>query len=296
MKGINFIKEKRITNIFPLNKGWSRDEKYILTDCFGERFLLRITATEKEDRAIRQYSFLRELQNLKINCPKALEYGKTQDARIYTVLSFLPGEDGETALAMLSKEKGYLLGKEGGEILRKIHSLPISEEIGSWWERYKPKIQRKVDALKNCPLKIPNQERIIEYYLDNAKLMQSRPMVLTHGDYHLGNMVVDNGRLGVIDFEKCNYADPYDDFKPYCWNVFANSSFERGLIDGYFNGNIPKDFFKILKFYTAESLISHLPWAMTFGEEEIKTSFKVADSAMQWWGNFELDVPTWYKD
>ena len=71
--------------------------------------------------------------------------------------------------------------------------------------------------------------------------------------------------------------------------------FETGLVDGYFDYSIPDDFFKILKYYTIESMISHLPWAVNFGEEEVVIMKKINELQIKWWNNFELDIPTWYK-
>ena len=82
---------------------------------------------------------------------------------------------------------------------------------------------------------------------------------------------------------------------PFCWNVYASEYFETGLINGYFNNQIPNDFFKILALYAAESLISHLPWAMTFGKEEVETALKVTKSTLLWYDNFTREIPTWYK-
>ena len=125
--------------------------------------------------------------------------------------------------------------------------------------------------------------------------MKHRPQVLSHGDYHLGNMLIHNDKIVVIDFDKMNMADPYDEFKPYNWNVIRSEYFETGLINGYFEDNIPNDFFKILKFYTIEGIISHLPWALTFGEEETKTALNMYQEALKWYDNFKLEIPTWYK-
>ena len=30
-------------------------------------------------------------------------------------------------------------------------------------------------------------------------------------------------------------------------------------------------------------------------EEDIKTAYRVYDAMLEWWGNFNLDIPTWYK-
>ncbi len=125
--------------------------------------------------------------------------------------------------------------------------------------------------------------------------MKDRPLAFCHGDYHLGNMIVKDGKIGIIDFDKNGVADPYDDLKPFCWNAAVSEWFETGLINGYFDCKIPEDFWPILKFYTAESLISQLPWSIKFGETEIKTAYEVAENQMIWYDSFDRDIPTWYK-
>lgn len=74
--------------------------------------------------------------------------------------------------------------------------------------------------------------------------VKHRPTLFQHGDYHCGNMIVNSGRIGIIDFDKNSAADPYDEFKCFCWNVYANRHFEKGIIDGYFEGRPPKEFLK----------------------------------------------------
>ena len=108
-------------------------------------------------------------------------------------------------------------------------------------------------------------------------------------------MIVNCGKIGIIDFDKCGVADPYDEFKPFCWNVLASDFFETGLINGYFDNVIPQDFFPVLAIYAAESLISHLPWAATFGETEIKVAFDIFHRVFKWYDDFNLIVPTWYQ-
>ena len=211
------------------------------------------------------------------------------------ILSYLEGIDGIEAIKTMSDKEAYELGVEAGKILKKLHKIDIPMQEYTWWDRYQRKMGRKIDALLNCEYRIPMQEEIIEFYKDNCYLMENRPLLFTHGDYHLGNMIVKDGKVGIIDFDKNGISDPYDDLKPFCWNVMESEYFETGLINGYFDNEIPRDFFKILKFYTAESLISHLPWATTFGEAEIKTAKKVADYQMKWYDNFKLDIPIWYK-
>lgn len=68
-----------------------------------------------------------------------------------------------------------------------------------------------------------------------------------------------------------------------------------GLIDGYFYYNIPNDFVMILKYYTVESMISHLPWAVNYSQDEVVVVKKINEFQKKWWDSFILDIPTWYK-
>lgn len=278
-----------------LTKGFSKDEKYIVESNSGKKYILRVSDISLIDKRKNQFEILKQLNDKNIYCSKPIEFGILNDNNCYTLLSWLDGIDARTAVKDLSDEDVYLLGVEAGKILKEIHNLEIDEPSISWWDKYLSKMERKIKALLESSMQIPLQEQLIKYYRDNVYLMKNRPMCFCHGDYHLGNMIVCNGKIGIIDFDKCGIADPYDEFKPFCWNTMESEYFETGLIDGYFDYNIPDDFFKILKYYTVESMISHLPWAVNYGKEEVVIMQKINELQMKWWDNFNLDIPTWYK-
>ena len=109
-------------------------------------------------------------------------------------------------------------------------------------------------------------------------------------------MVIDEDKIGIVDFDKLGENDKYDDFKPFCWNVLRSPMFQNGLINGYFNNKVPDDFFYKLSVYAAESLISHLPWAIKFGEEEIKIATDIYYKMLEWYKDFTITIPTWYDE
>ena len=285
----------RIISVTPLLKGWSRDKKYILEGSNGERYVLRLSNNDLYEKKKNQFELLKKIERLGLNCSRPIEFGTDADGIVYTLLSYLEGEDGETAVASLSDKAAYQLGIEAGNCLCKLHSIDIPPQERTWWNRYLEKMPQKIAALNACEYKLPVQDKILDYYETHYVIMKDRPLVLCHGDYHLGNMIVNNGKIGIIDFDKNGIADPFDDLKPFCWNVMVSEHFETGLINGYFDNSVPDDFWSVLKFYTAESLISHLPWSVQFGQREIKTALEVSENQMKWYGNFELVVPTWYK-
>lgn len=290
----NLLKKMGISRWEPLNKGWSRDKKFVLTDRDGVKFLLRIFDGSLYDAKKKQFDLLKKVEEGDLPCSRAVELGKLEDDRGYMVLTWLKGESAEEAVPKMSREEAYRAGLEAGRVLQKLHSIPVAPAEHTWWEDYQRKIPWKIRALEECPLPAPFRETVVPYVLDHMALVKDREKKFSHADFHVGNMIVCNGEIGVIDFDKNTTADPYDEFKPFCWNVFASEYFETGLINGYFDNQIPEDFFPILALYAAESTISHLPWAMRFGEEEIRTAYRVADQIMEWYDGFQRVVPKWY--
>ena len=286
----------RIVSVTPLLKGWSKDRKFILADKDGEKYVLRLSANDLYEKKKNQFELLKKIGLLGLNCSRPIEFGTDADGAVYMLMSYLEGEDGKTAVEALTDEAAYRLGVEAGNYLRKLHSVDIPPQEVTWWDRYSEKMPRKIAALHACEYKLPMQDKILDYYETHCEIMKDRPLVLCHGDYHLGNMIVNNGKIGIIDFDKNGIADPFDDLKPFCWNAMVSAYFETGLINGYFDNSVPDDFWIVLKYYTAESLISHLPWAVKFGQQETKTAFEVADHQMKWYDHFELEIPTWYKE
>lgn len=287
------LKKYDIKSVELLNKGWSNDKKYILTDYNNETYLLRISDVALYDKRLTQFNLLNSLISNNLNCPKPIEFGNINEDNIYILLTYMEGEPAEAEIEKYNNIEQYRLGIEAGKIMKEIHRFNLSNDL-SWWDKYKEKAIRKISVYKNSNLKHKNSEFLIKYYEKNLELMKDRPQVLTHGDFHLGNMLIHNNHIVVLDFDKMNIADPYDELKPYYWNVIRSKYFETGLINGYFENKIPEDFFKILKFYTIEVLISHLPWAMTFGEKEVKIAFEMYDNVNEWYEDFNLEVPNWY--
>lgn len=284
------------TNAECLNKGFSGEQKYIITDKDNNKFLLRISKMETYEEKKKQYDLLQKVAKLNINSSKPISFGKLNDEEVYMVLSWVEGEDAEVAVKKLTDKEAYMLGIETGKMLSKLHEIPVDGSSEKpWIEKFRAKMDRKYKALDESGLEIPNKEKVIKFVEDNMYLLENRRQTFTHGDYHLANLIVNNGTIGVIDFEKNKVSDPYDDLKPFMWNVFVSEYFETGIINGYFNNNVPSDFFPILKVYAAENLVSFLPWAAKIGGENLQTAYKINTSIMKWYDNFDATIPTWYK-
>ena len=76
----------------------------------------------------------------------------------------------------------------------------------------------KIKKYGECPIKYENGQAFIDYINENRHLLKDRPQVYQHGDYHIGNMMIDrDGQLHVIDFNRNDYGDPWEEFNRIVW-------------------------------------------------------------------------------
>lgn len=278
--------------------GWSSDEKYILTTADGKRLLLR-TAEEKFFEQKRQeYAFLEKVAELGVRASQPVEFGRFEGG-VYTLYTYLEGECMEDVLASLSKRQQYALGTEAGEILARIHTLPAPEGTPSWAEYMNRKFDRKIKAARECPLEVPGGAQMIEFINAHRHLLDNRPKSMHHGDYHCGNLLLTpDMHVGVIDFNRFDCGDPWEEFNRIVWCAQTSPAFASGRINGYFAAqkfsDIPTEFFPLLAAYIFSNQLSSLPWAIPFGEEQIQVMLRQAHEVFKWYGGCTRTVPSWY--
>ncbi|MBZ9687455.1 phosphotransferase [Clostridium estertheticum] len=280
-----------------IEKGWSNDKKYYIQDKYGQEFLLRVSDISELEKKSREYENLGKISELNINMSMPLKFGVCgNNSKVFSLLSWVHGDDAEKVLPTLTKEEQYGLGVESGEILAKIHSIPAPEGFPNWSETFNRKIDRNINNYNNCYIKIPNGEKIIKYILDNRDLLNSRKQSIQHGDYHVGNLLVNkNNKIGVIDFNRYGFGDPWEEFNRISFSHSVSIPFTIGQIEGYFSGNVPNDFFKLLALYMGSNALSSISWAIPFGEKEVNVMLTNSNNMMEYYKDFKTFIPTWFK-
>ena len=108
-------------------------------------------------------------------------------------------------------------------------------------------------------------------------------------------MIDNNGKLVVIDFNRNEYGDPWEEFNRIVWCAQAAPLFATGMVDGYFDSNVPQEFWDLLALYISSNTLSSLPWAIPFGEGEIEVMRNQARNILSWYDGMKNTVPTWYS-
>ncbi len=125
--------------------------------------------------------------------------------------------------------------------------------------------------------------------------MKNRPQVYQHGDYHIGNMMISNGRLHIIDFNRNDYGDPWEEFNRIVWCAQRSPLFASGMVNGYFDNEASQNFWKLLALYISSNTLSSVYWAIPFGQEEVDTMLGQAKEVLEWYDNMRNIIPAWYR-
>ncbi len=203
----------------------------------------------------------------------------------------------ETVLRELSEEEQYLLGREAGRILKKIHSLPLDEaDFPTVTKKEKKLLQ--LSRYERSGIRISGDEAAVQFVKDNIDLIWQEPPVYLHGAFHPGNLIrTPDGKIGVIDFNRWEVGDPYEEFyKLESFGREASIPYCVGQIDAYFKDSVPAGFWKALAVYAAHASLFSIVWAEKFGQQDVDGMVRRCRTAFEDYDGFAAVIPAWYLE
>ena len=277
-----------------INKGWSDDKKYCVTDQNQQKYFLRVSDKEKLDSKKFEFDMMEKVASLGVPMCKPINIELCDD-EVHSLHEWIDGKDARETILTVSKEQQYTYGVEAGRILRKIHSLLVTEVRDDWEVFYNRKIDDKISKYKECPVQYENGQIFIDFLNANRELLKDRPQAFQHGDYHIGNfMIGEDGEIYVIDFDRFDLGDPWEEFNRIVWSAQVSPFFASGMIDGYFDHKVPDLFWKLLAIYILNNIVGALPWAVPYGAEEISVMQHQAKEILEWYDDMKQIIPSWY--
>lgn len=279
-----------------IEKGWSSDKKYYIKTKKNEEMLLRLSDIEQYENKRKEFEHLKLLRSCDIIVSRPIHFGIcNQGKKTFSLLTWIDGNDAMDKLPTLSEKEQYSVGIQAGEILREMHSIPAPADQIDWEERFNRKIDRNIKNCKACNIHLERSTEIIDFVESNRIFLKNRPQTFQHGDYHIGNMIITSDRnVGVIDFNRFDYGDPWEEFNRITWSASISPKFASGCINGYFDNQVPDLFFRLMALYIASNQLATIPWAMPFGQKEIDTMITQNKYVLEWYDDFRIYVPKWY--
>lgn len=292
---------KSFVSIKLLEKGWSNDLKYIVTTKDGSKLLIRVSDAAKQDNKEIEFENMQVLSAIGIPMQHPISFGMCNSGKsVYILLTWLEGENLDENLLSQSQEEQYELGVYAGELLKQIHTIPAPVSQRTWEDFFNRKTDKRIVAYHRCKheaLTSGGEELFLSYVEHNRHLLKGRPSCFQHGDYHPGNMIISKeGKLSIIDWNRHDFGDPWEEFCRLVFTAHTSPGFATGQLHGYFDGEPPLEFFKLLAFYIASNALGVTEWAKPFGKSEIDFSQRQNAEVLTWYNNMQEVVPSWYKN
>ncbi|WP_050741574.1 aminoglycoside phosphotransferase family protein [Acetobacterium bakii] len=196
-----------------INKGWSDDTKYYIETVDHKKLLLRISDHDNYALKKKEFEMMRKFSGLGFKMSEPISFGLcNKNQNVYILLTWIEGDDLEFALPKLEQDVQYALGREAGSILKQIHSIKVSDEqIPTHTKILKKKMQ--LQKYIESDVRITGDEAVLKFINANLDTIWSKPPVYLHGDFHPGNLILTpNGEIGVIDFNRWEIGDPFEEF------------------------------------------------------------------------------------
>ena len=277
-----------------ISKGYSEEVKYkVIAD---KKYFLKISPLSFIKIKQLELNYISDLKN-EMKFPKLIEIKYKSDS-ILSLYEWIDGVDFREYVIQLTDKELYQYGIQAGEFLKKIHSIYIEEYSDNWEEYYIKKSMKKIDSFRKVNIKFPEIETFIDYIVTHQYLLQDRPISLCHGDYHVGNMMIEleTKKLVIMDFGSLEIGDPMEEFNRMIWNAQLSEEFATGFVNGYFEGEqIPDIFWKLMAYYMACDVVGSIPWAINFGDNQLEIMFKRAKLVLDWFDDFKRVIPKFYK-
>lgn len=280
-----------------INKGWSSDKKYLVETKAGEKYLLRLSDKSSFSSEKMLYDLVEELSQSELRISKLVDSGICNHGETtYRLFSWVEGVELLEVIAHLSPQEQYRLGLEAGQIQKVVHQKTNAASQRNWEAYFNRKIDRNIRNYQNCGERFAYDHCVIDFLNKYRKWLRNRPQSLHHGDFHIGNMLVNQeGHLFVIDFNRLDYGDPWEEFNRMPWNATVSKPFSIGLLHGYLDGEPSESFFQLMGLYIASNQLGGYAWAKNYGAKELEVMKSQTKQVMAWYDNFREIIPNWYQ-
>ena len=302
---MNVYKRFNVEKIIPLEGGSDGESRYLLLSG-KNKYLLSDSDMNLWGRRFVQYYCWRDIAHLHINMPKILHKNCQDDhngeEKVLCVFTYVEGCPISEYLRRANRYEAYRIGVRVGNMVKEIHAVEVDYHMHhqSPWLRHYEYVQRNaLEAYRPHPL----TDTFLQYYTEHSDTLKKynstvhytyfdggykkdNLIVFVTNELTLDNLVICDGEPGLKNISGIDVCDPMYEFRFMASFALCNEYFATGVIDGYFDGEIPEDFFGILKYYTCEYVISE--FGKTLTEHDV-------NGILEFYGHMKEEIPKWYQ-
>lgn len=250
-----------IFEIKKFSKGYTPNKKFII-QIFGRKLFVKIIERKNYsyDQALKK-DLLKKCEQFGFPIPKILLLNSVSGNKIFSCYEWIQGMPLIDCISHLSKTEQYEIGIKTGQLLKKLHNIPVDE-----------------------------------YFSEMNVVSFENATSIIHGDFHISNIIKTDKYVKIIDWDNIHLGNSFEDFNRVLINAEISSEYACGQIDGYFGGKPSLDFWSFLKenlqkdFTNASSLHSIL---LPNGKSIAEHNKKLFNEQ---YSNGILNIPKFYKE
>jgi aminoglycoside phosphotransferase (APT) family kinase protein len=290
---MNNIKQ-RYHQLEEIQAGWSFDQKFkAYQNDTKQVHFIRISNDDHLDAQRYRFDVMNTLFKLGCLIQKPISFEHIEDKIIQT-FDWLEGDTLEKLLPQLDESTQYEWGVQAGQQLKIIHKIP-SRSAMNIFDYYQNRVNKKLSAYHACEFKLEREEMFSMMLKDGWDTLNNITTSFQHGDFHVENMVYHQNQVHIIDFNRADEGDPWQEFDRIAFSARVSPAFAKGQIHGYFDYQPPIEFYIRLRFYLAINSFSSIPWAsINYGISEVEHMKKIANEILAWYKEDDV-IPLWMK-
>lgn len=246
--------DKNVNKIVSASNSYNSNVYIIESD--NDKYVFKISNNkQKRENECKYYNYLSKI----IPTAKVLDSGEINDIQ-YNIITFLEGVNlFDEECNSLNENQIYNIGK----LLAKVHTADLIDEDNDSWILYLNNVLEKTnDTLENI---FSNDNKIIVDFLNKFIRLHIKDKYknsILHMDFRVGNIVIENEEVKLIDLESMKNGDYVFDFVKMN-RIFTKDNFEI-FINGYKSiKELDTDFYNKLKFYSFFDSYTSLYWCVS---------------------------------
>lgn len=278
IKDLQFFKDK---NIYDCDL---QDDKYIVNTDSG-KYIVEIYEGDLE-------SFLKySQQNNYLLYELNDKFAKIEDSGFENGYTFVIKKFIQNLTDQISVEKQIQLGSEIGKILRKLHENSQINDDTTWSKIFNYKINNLIYNYSMTNFRGDKDYIVFDYIENNRYLIESRKLSNIYLFDNLESIYADENNLNFVSKNVSYMADSFFEFRKINEADEKNRIFYYSLLKSYFNGKIPRLFYRILAIYTILDILE----PKLNGENDVDLTGEF-DRILSIYNDFDCIIPVWIKE
>ena len=278
IKDLQFFKDK---NIYDCDL---QDDKYIVNTDSG-KYIVEIYEGDLE-------SFLKyNQQNNYLLYELNDKFAKIEDSGFENGYTFVIKKFIQNLTDQISVEKQIQLGSEIGKILRKLHENSQINDDTTWSKIFNYKINNLIYNYSMTNFRGDKDYIVFDYIENNRYLIESRKLSNIYLFDNLESIYTDENNLNFVSKNVSYMADSFFEFRKINEADEKNRIFYYSLLKSYFNGKIPRLFYRILAIYTILDILE----PKLNGENDVDLTGEF-DRILSIYNDFDCIIPVWIKE